>query len=245
MNLSWRNRLIASIAMLTILLPSLAFASARTNSCAGNFKSEAQVGRFLAGVCSECYDLGDCAMRDIVQVVINVGNTVLELSAVTLFVIFVISGLYMIISGVAGGAWLEKAKTMIRTSTIGLLIVFLAYAGVKTFETLVLEADLQNINAYMVCDGSSATDGQACNLNSTCVSGRCQSLCEQQSQELASTSYILPNPLESSLNNETTATSLPACLDRTALPPGTLLGTCTPNLCPGGNSIQCCELIFR
>lgn len=91
--------------------------------------THAAAGGLLTGL-DQCVETGDCKLCDIVVIVNNVITLVLGLVGSFAFVSFIIAGGYLMFGG-ANKAYLSKATGIVKTSLIGLLIVFFSYAIVN------------------------------------------------------------------------------------------------------------------
>jgi len=126
--------MLGSLAFL-LLFPS-SFVLAQTGV------SEDEVGPFLAGITRQCYDSGDCGLRDIEQVIANLGNYILGLIGVVVLGVYVYGGIEMLISH-GDAKRVEKGKKAIISATVGLIIVFVAYAGIVTLENILRNQSLE------------------------------------------------------------------------------------------------------
>jgi len=204
------------MAVAFAITPFVVLAAASTpGSCPQGTKSETEVGPLMQGICKECYDLGDCSVTDIMTVFANVGNYILGIIASLVFLMYVLGGMFWL--GSRGDkAWVDKGKKYIRNSTVGLLIVLFAYAGITTLK-LALESGEVGGDAIVICDGSEVTEGEACGLNKYCTEGQCISKCE--------------------INNG----DKKMCIDITTII-GSSAQNCQKNLCPGDKNVQCCDI---
>jgi hypothetical protein len=169
--------------------PFLALASAQTpGTCLkgeNDVALESDVGKILQGICSECYEVGDCSVTDIMTVFANVGNYVLGIIAGLVFLMYIVGGVFWL--GSRGDkAWVEKGKKYVKNSTIGLLIVLFAYVGVQTLQRALESGDVGG-EATVICDGSSNTEGKLCGEDKTCVEGQCTSACARKGATWACT----------------------------------------------------------
>ena len=90
-----------------------------------------ECGAFMCGISRSCTEDGDCQLNDIITVFCNVGNFGLGLAATLVFLMYVIGGMYLLAAG-GNQERITKGKNYLKTSTIGLLIVFFAYIGVHS-----------------------------------------------------------------------------------------------------------------
>ncbi len=154
----------------------LATAASPGAACAQGTASESEVGPLMQGICKECYKLGDCSVTDIMSVFANVGNYVVGIIASLVFLMYVLGGMFWL--GSRGDkAWVDKGKKYIRNSTIGLLIVLFAYAGITTLK-LALESGKVGGSEIVICDGTKVTEGKTCGDYKQCSEGQCLGLCE-------------------------------------------------------------------
>jgi hypothetical protein len=194
--------------------PMLALADAITGECTEGTASQTEAGAFMQGVCKECFYEGNCSLKDIMSVFANVGNYVIGIIASLVFLMYVIGGIFWIGSH-GDKAWVEKGKKYIRNSTIGMLIVLFAYAGIQTLKLTLQTGEVSTEVATVICDGTELTEDEPCGDNSRCTEGICVSLCE--------------------LNRENKV-----CWDTSYFPGATECEDGT-TLCPsGGEDIQCC-----
>lgn len=204
------------LAAVFAITPFVVLAAASTpGTCSSGTKSATEVGPLMQGICKECYDLGDCSVTDIMSVFANVGNYILGIIASLVFLMYVLGGMFWL--GSRGDkAWVDKGKKYIRNSTVGLLIVLFAYAGITTLK-LALESGEVGGDAIVICDGSEVTEGEACGLNKFCAVGQCLSEC-------------VINHKEEKM-----------CIDTTTII-GRSAQNCQEDLCPGDENVQCCDV---
>lgn len=163
-----RKKIILAILFFTLsFTPIFALAAYSSNICDGAKCAEDKVGPFLAGISTDCGNVGDCSLKDMMIVVANAGNFVLGIVGGIVLLMYVIGG-FMILSSGGSSEKVGKGKKMIMGSTVGLLIVVFAYLGVRTlYGVLTNEPN----DTYALCDG--ANDGEACGKYSSCVEGSC------------------------------------------------------------------------
>ena len=128
----------------------------------------------------------------------------------------------------------EKGKSALKTSTIGLIIVFSSYAFIYTLRTVLKGGDISNgVTSYVSCGPGPVNTGEPCAYNSACNdSGGCEELC-----------YIYhPAPTSEEIMAKT-ATSW-SCVD-TNLPQYAGLSCPVLNLCQGGDNNKCCDTTYR
>ncbi|TAK04141.1 hypothetical protein EPO34_03275 [Patescibacteria group bacterium] len=187
--------------------------------CNGASCTVAEVGRFMAGISKACGNEGNCQLPDIMQVIVNIGNFVLGLVGAVVFLMYVIGGFWFIFAH-GNMEYVKKGKTMMTTATVGLFIVFFAFAGIQTLKSVLSGTTaVQKGGKYVLCTGT-ATEDQACALNSTCKGFVCTSTCDADH----------PNGdfLCADKNDPFTAQRITS--------------ECEPKKCPGGDAVQCCRL---
>lgn len=217
---------IAVLSVTTFALPALAAPDCPASGC-----QTAQVGPFMAGISEQCGEKGTCSLTDIETVFANVGNWILGIVGALVLLAYVVGGFYFLISGMPGmEKYREKGKTALKQSTVGLIIVFVAYVGIQTLSSVLRGGGLGN-EGYVVCGPGDTNSGLACGLNSTCTdAGICVSECEQRNQNAAVTAGVI---------------QIYACVDTTNTPyyglPSSynLIGSFEKDLCPGGDEVQC------
>lgn len=131
-------------------------------------------GVLFQGIANRCYTNGNCQIKDIIIVFANAGNFTLKIAGALVFFFYVFGGLCLLASGINSG-WVQTGKTAIKTSSIGLIIVFVAYIGVFTLQKVITTGDIYFDGSYLICDGSN--DGDLCGENSRCQDGVCQTQC--------------------------------------------------------------------
>jgi hypothetical protein len=174
--------LLAIIFLLFALVPTATLATATTGACTESVKTSADVGVFLQGVCGECWRLGDCSLNDFMTVVANAGNYILSIVAALVFLMYIGGGFFWVISH-GDDKLVTKGKEWIKASTVGLIIVLVAYTGVVALRTAITQGTLSE--GYVICAGNGNesnsdgdTDSVACGPNSTCYGYSCLSACE-------------------------------------------------------------------
>jgi hypothetical protein len=95
----------------------------------------------LSGVPSQCIEQGNCELNDFVSLAISMANWILGIAGVAALLFFVWAGVRMISS--AGGEGLQKAKTTFINAALGLIIVMVAYVGVRFVITELLGIELR------------------------------------------------------------------------------------------------------
>lgn len=212
------RRLIAAVFLfLACALPQVALADAKTGVCTSGTASEAKVGKFMAGVCTECYDQGNCSVNDMLLVVVNASNFMLGLVGALVFLMYIVGGGFMLIS--AGRPdYITKGKKYIIESTIGLGIILGAYTFVTVLKSVLESGNVPKADVELViCDGTPATEDKRCGVNQRCYKGQCWTRCtlEFKGEKI--------------------------CIDTTS-GLGKAAVECAINYCPGGKDVQCCNL---
>lgn len=128
------RRAVGFIPILLALVISPVSALAYTsNICGGSTCTMEEVGQFMANISSECGNAGNCTLKDIEQVFLNVGSFVLGIIGAVVLLMYVIGGFYMLSSRGDSGK-INKGKDYLKISTIGLLIVMFAYLAIQTIK---------------------------------------------------------------------------------------------------------------
>lgn len=233
-----RIRLLAILTLLLVLPAGYASAAVGSNICRGTTEcTSGEVGTFMQGISVACGNLGSCTITDITQVFYNVGNFVLGIVGGLVFLAYVVGGFYFLLSGGPGidqAKFRQKGMDALKKSTLGLVIVFVAYAGMTTLKTVLLGGSLNGTGNYVICGPGSINAGLACDLNSTCTTeGACVSQCVQQHPTVV-TSFTV---------------DWSECVDVNQPNYGkgdgvNTTGSCQQNLCPGPSNIQCCSFTY-
>ncbi len=220
---------LAVFALLVFIVPLTVSASTiceGTTTC-----TTGEVGPFMQGISVGCGNAGNCNLQDINQVFVNVGNWVIGIVGVLVFLMYVYGG-FMYLSAGFNPDGVKKGKQAIKISTLGLLIVFGAYAGIKTLESTIKNGTVAaDAGDYVVCGPGDINAGSACGYNSVCSNdGRCVTKCEA-----AHGGDVLT--VDDGLQE-----FYYACLDTRETFDGSFIKIegCEQNLCPGPNEIQCC-----
>lgn len=228
------KRVVLTILLaIVVLMPGGAYA-ASTICTSGATCSSAEVGAFMAGITKACGNEGTCSLADIQIVFINVGNYVLGIVGALVFLMYVIGGFYFLLSGIPGmEKYREKGKTALRQSTVGLVIVFLAFAALTTINSVLRGGILTASDAWVTCGPGTTNSGMECGYNMKCTDdGLCLSLCEIQNPP-----RVYQTEAYWSECVDTTQTNYGKGEDVTAL-------GCAPNLCFGDDDIQCCNFWY-
>lgn len=131
-----RSRTLAlSLILFSLLIMPVSGFAYTSNICKG-FSSctSNEVGPFMGGISVACGNSGDCTLGDIMLVFANVGNWILGVIGGVVLLMYVVGGIYLLSSGGNPGR-ITKGKDYLKKSTLGLLIVFFAYAGINTLTT--------------------------------------------------------------------------------------------------------------
>lgn len=165
------RRLFTAVLLLALTFhasPALAVDCGQSGTC-----DRAAVGAFMEGISKSCGEVGDCQLNDIMQVVVNVGNFILGIVGALVLLMYTVGGLMFLLSGFKPD-WRETGKKTIINATIGLIIVFVSYAGITSLNAILRnQGDTTAVNEQntTVCDPGS--DGNACGENMICQGGAC------------------------------------------------------------------------
>lgn len=230
-----RQKLIVSLVLLVAVVSLVAFPlspALASVDCDAAGCTTAQVGPFMEGISEKCGEKGTCSLVDIQTVFVNVGNWVLGVVGALVLLAYVVGGFYFLLSGLPGmEKYREKGKTALKMSTMGLVIVFVAYAAIQTLNNVLQGGGLGDAG-YVVCGPGDTNAGLACGLNSSCTtSGLCVTECEQNNPSVVEAKYV-----EWSECKDTDLAD-----SNFGFNPGdvTVVSGPTPDLCPGDETIQC------
>ena len=230
-----KRLILLSLLFTLVLLPRASFAY-NSNICkSASGCQEFEVGPFMQGISQGCGNLGDCTLDDILMVFVNIGNYVVGIIGVRVLLMYVVGGFYWLASA-GRKEWVDKGKKYMTISTMGLLIVMFSYLGIYALMGALQYGSVQIEGEYVTCTGSE-TDGDPCNLNSTCTEGGyiCTPLCEQKN----STAFVDASPNSQTLQNlgwyceDITDTKWTSGLES--------ISGCEKNKCPGSENVQCCQ----
>lgn len=230
--MKWRFAAItAALVAVSCFAGAPAFAQAPV--CQTAICTAEEVGPFMQGIAKSCGDVGTCNLCDIEIVIVNVGNWILGIVGALVLLFYVWGGIQMLASG-SGASSVKAGKESIKTATIGLVIVFLAYAGVHTIaqalgisvtggtcaETVGKSPNVGG--AYSPCE-TAADIGKQCGLNKQCIdfgdgTPSCNTRC------------FIDHGQQGFTCKDTTSWS---SADRSG-------ASCIANLCDGGDAQLCC-----
>lgn len=205
------------------LLVTPAFAS---QICSGDNCTSDEVGVFMQHISGSCGNTGDCSVDDIMTVFYNVGNYVLSIIGAIVLVLYVIGGLFLLTAR-GDKSKVSKGFKFISTSTVGLLIVLFAYAGVKTLESTLMGGGEIGGGEYAVCGPGDVNHGEACGDFQKCDHGLCLTQCEIDHPTFSTGVFSVGDIYSCVDKRETAYSSLTQCED---------------NKCPGDNNIKCCNI---
>jgi hypothetical protein len=222
------NRLLAILALFALLVLPMAGFAAGSNICSNDPCDSDEVGPLMDGISQACGNEGTCSLTDIQTVFANVGNWILGIVGAGVLLVYVVGGFYFLISGMPGmEKFREKGKAAIKMSTLGLVIVFIGYAGLSALKGI-LESGTLPTTGYISCGPGATNVGKPCGDNSVCSeAGTCITECAARH----------PAPTVEEIQAGT-ATGWD-CVDttiRTGL-------VCEEGYCPQGTNIQCCQVL--
>ena len=137
--------------------------------------TEAEVGPFMQGISSACGNTGNCTLTDIMSAVANIGNWILGIIALIVFVVYVYGGIKILMGG-ARAEFVKEGKTAIKTATIGLVIVFVANLGLTSIKDLLQTGSLGGGGGGGQCTAN--TLGNKCGDRRVCTEKGCEILCD-------------------------------------------------------------------
>lgn len=232
-----KKLLIAAIIALTVatLAPTrIAFAATGSNICKNDPCIRDEVGPFMQDISQECGNLGTCALEDIQIVFDNVATYILSIVGALVFLMYVVGGFYFLLSGLPGmEKYREKGKTALKTSTIGLIIVFGAYAIVFTLMNVLQGSNPANPVEYFACGPGNTNEGKDCAFNSKCsANGLCLSVCEIENV--------------TTTDPATGVVEWQECFDTVdgTWGNGVDMTSCSSDRCPGPDTEQCCKFKY-
>lgn len=232
-----RNRFIAiAFSLMILLVPSRVALADGSNICAGDPCKAAEVGPFMQNISDACGNLGTCTLEDIQIVFENVANYILGIVGALVLLMYVLGGMYFLMSGMPGQEKLrEKGKTALKVSTTGLIIVFGAFALMHTiFGALQGSGPGGN---YESCGPGATNEGKTCAENSVCnKNGLCVSKCVLNNE----------NPVITPATSTTgRSTTWKACENiKSTYDTSTTTRSCSTGSCPGPSDVQCCTFTY-
>jgi hypothetical protein len=219
--------LILGIGVLVPVVGVLASVDCPSSGC-----TVTEVGPFMSGISESCGETGTCSFADIEAVFSNVGNWILGVVGALVLLAYVVGGFYFLISGMPGmEKFREKGKTALKQSTVGLVIVFVAFAAIKTLDSVLRGGDVGSTDTYVSCGPGNVNSGESCALNSRCTdAGMCVSQCEIENP-YSSNAGVVSWAACKDVNDATTNYGYGLDVQKVSGP--------TPNKCPGNEDIQC------
>lgn len=178
--------------------------------------TEKEVGPFMQGISTACGNKGDCTLVDIMSVVANIGNWILGIVALVVFVIYIYGGIKILMGG-AKPDFVAQGKTAIKTATVGLVIVFVANLGLTSIKGLLTTGSVGG-GAVGQCTANNI--GSSCGKNMVCTSeAGCVSKC------------LAENGINGPFQCRDTSDYNDPLVDK----------WCEKNKCPEGESNLCCD----
>ncbi|GEM_PF-709290 len=189
-----------------------------------------EVGPFMQGVSAKCGNVGDCEISDIETVIANIGNWILGIVGALVLLFYVWGGIQFLTSG-SGATSVKEGKETIKKATVGLVIVFVAFAAITTLKnSLDKTVAGGSTGNYADCKAGKPDEGKPCAQYSTCMqifsTGKfaCISGCDAKNLTSPSALYecVETKDMEAGIKQER---------------------NCTANQCPGSNTFLCCTKI--
>jgi hypothetical protein len=132
--MAWWSKLILSLSLaLSLWSPAPVLAQQSLGQAYSNIMT---YGLIYANICSgaaptqaciDCRDQGRCTVEQLLQVVLNVGYLIMGLSGTVALLMFLWGGLDWILARGDSGA-IEQGKNTMVAATVGLVVIFTAYA---------------------------------------------------------------------------------------------------------------------
>jgi len=166
-------------ALSLVIFPTMVLADAQTGTCLNgetDVVSSAQAGVFMAGICTECWEQGNCSLNDILTVVASTVNYLLSIVAGLVFLVYILGGFFWITSH-GDKAGVTKGKKWITNATVGLIIVLVAYTAVVVLRSAITGQGEGITSGYIICSGTD-TDGAQCGPGLFCSGYSCATTCE-------------------------------------------------------------------
>ncbi len=212
--------LVLGITFFSISIPAFAACSPKPptckTTCCGTVCNTCEIGDFMQGISAACGNTGDCTLTDIMSVVANIGNWILGIIALIVFVIYIYGGIKILMGG-AHPDFEKQEKTAIKTATIGLIIVFVANLGLKSIEGLLKTGSLGG-GKGVVRECTANTINTPCGDHRVCTERGCEILCD-----------ILY------------AVEGFQCMETNNYNDGPIAKWCQTDQCPGGDTQLCCN----
>ncbi len=215
-----------------ITVAGFAFA-AGSSICTGTTCQTSEVGPFMQEISKACGNEGTCSLADITQVFNNVGNWILGIIGALVFLMYIVGGFYFLLSGVPGmEKFREKGKTAIKTSTVGLIIVFFSYAGLHTLKLAVTSGNITDPTetTYVTCGPGEINSKLPCGFNMVCGKAENLGICVTECDDMH------PAPSSEEIADDTA--EMWDCVDKDTLG----VSGCEANYCPGAVDVQCCKI---
>ena len=180
--------------------------------------SKDEVGAFMMDISTECMNVGDCSLADIMTVVNNVGIYILGIIGSLVLLMYVIGG-FVFHTARGNTEQVAKGKSILIKATIGMLIVFAAFAGMRTVESVLVSGELSG-SEIELSESTDIKDGDPCGKNMVYRNGTCISKCKYATDGDPRNWDCIDKSL-SSIPNES---------------------ECMKDHCPGGVNNLCCPL---
>ena len=128
------------VVLSLLLLPRATFAVYESTLCTKGATCDiSEVGPLMDGISADCGNTGTCTLRDIEQVILNVGKVILKYIGSLVLLLYVIGGFMWIISPLPNTK--KKGSDIIKYSTIGLAVILFAYVVVMALASILCVND--------------------------------------------------------------------------------------------------------
>lgn len=130
---------ISLLVLFVLLVPAgssvlAAGATSEFDVCKSSVCKVSEVGPFMQDITAACYNTGTCSLADIMTVVNNVGVFILGIVGSLVLLMYVVGGIMYLTAG-ANPDNAKKGKSYIKIASVGLIIVFGAYAAIQTIDS--------------------------------------------------------------------------------------------------------------
>lgn len=156
-----RRLLALFIALFSIgffIYPNLAFAQEATTVQSASFNDLIKEGIIRYEVTQDCIDYGKCPLRDIAQVIVNIGTFIMGIVGSVFLIMFIMGGfIWMTANGNQGRV--QKGLDTIRDAFVGALLVLGAYIIVNTVISLITTGAFPDQNLENTIDDAAGGSG--------------------------------------------------------------------------------------
>lgn len=150
--------LFIALGLAFFLIPEVSLAQEATTVQSASFNDLINQGIIRYEVTQDCIDYGKCPLRDIAQVIVNIGTFIMGIVGSVFLIMFIIGGfIWMTANGNQNRV--QKGLDTIRDAFVGALLVLGAYIIVNTVISLITTGAFPDQNLEGTIDDAAGGSG--------------------------------------------------------------------------------------